>query len=718
MRYEDLDVPIAGTTLHVRFNPRLTVLAGLDAPRRTRLIELIGGIHAGTVADAHLSVVDMSGRPHIIDAHNRRPGAPRTPGAWTNALRIDAEDLGLPRGPRDPARLATEAELDAALGQTHDLQRQVEQAEATVEQINRLRAELADCEERLANAGSPEDRHQQNRARTLVELERVRSQLAALDAPHTQQERDARLLATTAQTDQLATEWAGIADHLDHLRLELLDQPWMEPDRVERLLGVPATVPDQLAHHVEIHERLLADRSALRARLDQELAAPPPQIPEDPRVLTLATLDQQTLWDAHRAVMQATAAPETPEPAPADRDRTSATTRRWRPGVLIALAALGVAGTVLATTGRNGWPYAAVAVVIALAAGLWAHRPRTDQAAPPANPREGEPDPAAQERWHALVGEVTPAEAATIRAEVTRWAAEKQHPAARRDLTMQLRRAIEQVDAELAAGQPRLAEALAPYGLDADTENLSVRLAEQVRGGGLARLQHELVDTEQAEAKITERLETELHALGFEAGDLSARLAAYEAELDAAERRDQLRRDAPDRSVLQIRKHRLEARLNRTPPPGSAALPGPEDPATVELRRRRDDLQARLAGLSDPDLRGRQRRLHATQDRVQSLREALEAEAGVTVARPVDHLVDTLVRYRSDATDPGAEPLPALLDDPFTATPAPLRQRLLDALLVVSELVQVVVLTNDDAVVRWAETHAGHPHVSLVAPPR
>lgn len=764
MRYEDLDLPMGGAALHLHFNPRLTILAGLDPGQRAGLIDAICNIHAGIAPDAHLSVVDMNGRPRIIDAHSASSDAPRTSAGWASALTFDADDLGLPTGIPDRTRRVAERELDTATARVDALRAELAAAEHAADHAARLRTELADCHRQIADAGSSDDAHQQLRARTLVRVEQIRTQLAALDAPASQRARDDRLLAATAETSRLATEWAQLADHLDHLRAELLDHRWPDDDELGTLVRVPPSIPVSLIENVEARDRLHADRAALTNRLEHELSIPPPEDPADPRIQTLALVDQENLWMTHRAVMMATEAldearraeKELHEADPATTARIDglhrATTeadetveRRWLASILAIVVALCVAALLPVAEFQPVTALIPLAVASIVAVGglvvprIRARRaPRAEQALLAelgvadigAYHAQLDDDPqserwrraeriianyeTAQAEWYQLVGSITPEEATGLEAEVTRWATDG-NPGRRRRNIAALERGITQADEELGTLHRKLRPALVPYGIDPDTDGLADALTRRVADGAVARLVRDLADAEEAEAKVTARLESELHLLGFEAGDLSARIAAFGTALDAADRRDRLRRQAPPRQELEAEEARLSFRLAQTPPPVSTNLSTPDRPID-ELRRRAAQLERELARVDDPDLAPLRRRVDAAETHAAQLAARLATDNTVAVNRPVDHLVDTLVRYRPGSGDPGSEPLPAILDDPLAATPLALKRQLLDALVVVSELVQIVLLTDDPDVLAWGRHHTGHAHIDLIAP--
>lgn len=765
MRYEDLDLAIGGTALHLHFNPRLTVLAGLPASQRTHLIDSISGIHAGTIPDAHLSVVDMNGRPRIIDARSPPAGPPRTPAQWAASLGMGAADLGLPDGDPDPDRPGDGAGLESTLIDAAETRQQISAAEATLADHARLRAALADAEARLAAVASPDGRRQRDRSRTSTELRVVRAQIEATTASAAEIARDEHLSATAREPERLASSWAELADELDALRVQLRDHRWLEPDEVDELADIPDTIPEDLAKAIEARDTLRGEIDSLRARLDHERDHPSDEIPKDPRVLTLALVDQDTLWMAHRALVMATDALEAAQREEeanvedgeewserlerlhrATVDAATAAERRWLPAVLIATIAVCIAALVPAAGFAISLAIAPLVVAVAAIVfgtalprvrvrrarraeqdglahtgvdDIAAYRARMD--VQPGSERWQRAEriindyQMAYAEWYELVGTVTPTEATEVEQAVAAWV-EQMNASGHRETAADMERSIEKAEEKLTETNRELADALAAYDLEPDIENLTDALADKTAEATIARLQRALVATEQAEAEVTGELESELAALGFTDGGLRERLVAYAGELGAAQRRIQLRRTAPPADELEAHRIRLESRLRRIPPPSSSALPDPGDESTSELRRHRDELRARVEALVDPDIAALRGRLARTERRIDGTSDDAGRALEGMIEEPRDHLVDLLVRYRPDTTDPGDEPLPVLLDDPFHATPTNLKHQLLDALIEVSELVQVILLTDDDDVVEWAHGQLPHEHVELLAP--
>jgi len=771
MRYDELRLPTGDAELHLQFHSRLTVLAGLSGSQRSQLIDAVAQLNRGALRGGSVALVDAGGRRRIIDdltGTDPTMQAERNAGAWRSLLAVGSEDLGLPRASDDPGRVALQGELDAA---RREADRAREALAVAREERRRHAADLADlteCETRLADLGTESDRHRHNRARALVETEQVRASLEALDAAQSQISRDDRLIGATTDIQALADEWADISERLDRLKGELGQQPPLDDQELADLIDVPDEIPESLAAAVAARDRLRAQRNDLKGVLERVLEAPSTSTPTDARVLTLGTLDQETLWLTHRDVLLATEALQEVQRVeeermlvdPAERHRVEhahneaeaaaeLADHRWLPSVLTAtIAACAAAMLLVADLWIVAVPVLLLVSLVSIGVGvgiprLRLHRARQHESAVLAqvgatdigdylgrfneNP-DGERWLRAERviddyqnacrEWAALVGDISVADATVLEERVHRWVARTDRSRMERETT-KIRRQIDRNSAEMQQVSDRLKAMLEPFGLDANSGTLAASLRDRVLAGRTARLQAEITDTEEAEGKLTHRLETELSALGFEAGSLATRINSYGRELDAARHRAQLRREAPDRVDLEARLDELEAQLAIPEPEPSRSLSSesePLDPAIVELRERRERLATRTAAFTNPDTGELKRRLSRVEGRVASLEASLATERGLVVANPVDHLVETLIRYRPMWPTTEQEPAPAFLDDPFAATSPSLKLQLLDAVVEVARVVQVILLTDDPDQLEWARDAERRGLLGLIAP--
>ncbi len=771
MRYDELRLPIGDAELHLRFHTRFTVLAGLSGAQRRHLIDAVTQLNRGAMRGGSVALVDSGGRRRLIDdltGADPAAHAQRSAGAWRSLLAVGAEDLGLPRASDDPGRVALQRELD-------DARRDAEQARhalaAAREERRRHAADLAaltECEARLADLGTESDRHRHNRARALVELEQARASLEAVDAAPFQVARDERLLAATTDIQALADEWADIGERLDQLTGEFSQRPPLADQELADLIDVPDEIPESLAAAVAERDRLRSQRNDLKGVLDRVMEAPTASTPTDARVLTLAALDQHTLWLTHRDVLLATEALHEAQRAeearmlvdPAERERveqahdrtTAAATsadQRWLPSVLTAtIAACAAAMLVLTDLWIALVPLALVISLVSVAVGVGIPRAKLlrarqhesavlsqvgasdigDYLARFNENRDGERWQRAErviddyqlacQEWTNLVGDISVADATVLEERVHAWV-ERSDRTRRERETTKIRRQIDRNSAELQQVSESLRAMLEPFGLDPHSGALAAALQDRVLAGRMARLQVEITDTAEAEGKITHRLGTELSALGFEAGSLATRISSYGRELDAARHRVQLRRDAPSRDELEARIVHLEDQLAAPAPPAGpvrTSATGPPNPAVVELRERRERLATRTAAFANPDTGELKRRLGRIEGRIAGLETSLTTERGLVVANPVDHLVETLVRYRPMWPTAEQEPAPAFLDDPFAATSSALKLQLLDAVVEVTRVVQVILLTDDPEQIAWAREAEHRGLLNLVAP--
>lgn len=782
MRYEELSLPLAGGLFQIRFHQHVTVLAGLGGRDRSALIDAIANAAAGQVPGGRLVYRDRSGRRIVVrdgqmsylddgsDAGPSLLGMNADARGMRNLLYVGAEELGLPRPLDDPAGLAMQTELLSAREELLRTRSEVTSANDLRTRRGRIFVELEKTEATLADLGTNADRYLHNRARTLVELERVRSSLAAVEATSSERARDARLLAATDEVHGLADEWSSTGEYLDQLLVRFRDRPKLGSDDLASLVDVPDSIPAGLAQAIADYESASARCDDLETDIERIASAPRTSSPNDTRVMVLATLDQDTLWMAHR---QALLASEALEAARAEEERYSsfdpkvrehaeathkaATNARaraehlWLPGILISTTMVCLAAlleiTALMPLVAPALLLVAVISLVTLVLFPKARAHKADRAESSAlsgtgaadiqeyrsrfaeNPRSArwaradlivEDYQSAMEDWGALVGNMTLHEVGGLEDQVHDWAS-AQDPSRRTASVDAARRSLEHAHTDLDSSARRLATLLIPFGLQLEDLPMAIGPAihERIQQSQFARLQIELGEAEEAERKITQRLEQYLASIGFEDGSLEARIGAYGWAIDGARQRERLRTEAAPQDELIALRDRLESRLS-TPAP---LLPSIDDssaddegPHVTELRRRRDQLRQEAGAISLPDEQHLHRRLAKLESRVRNLESEISPDAGLLAARPVDHLVETLVRYRPIWPPSVGDPVPAVLDDPFGATPPQLRLQLLDALTEVAKATQVVLLTDDAHVADWARRGAARGALSLLEP--
>jgi hypothetical protein len=782
MRYEELSLPLAGGLFQIRFHQHVTVLAGLSGRDRGALIDAIANAAAGQVPDGRLVYRDRSGRRIVVrdgqmsylddgsDAGPALLGMNADAREMRNLLYVGAEELGLPRPLDDPAGLALQTELLAAREELLRTRNEVASASELRSRRERILSELEKTEATLADLGTNADRYLHNRARTLVELEQVRSALGAVEASTIERARDARLLAATDEVHGLADEWSVTVERLDQLLVRFRDRPKLSSDELAHLVDIPDAIPAGLAQAIADYESASARCDELETDIERLAKAPRSPAPSDTRVMVLATLDQDTLWMAHRRAVlafEALAAARDEEKRssvfdPAVRESIEAAhigatesraraERLWLPGILISttmvcLAALlqiaalldlvapllllvavfSLVTMVLIPRARAHQAERAETAALseAGAADIHEYRSRFDE-----NPRSArwaradlivEDYESAMEHWSSLVGNMTVDEVGELEDQIHDWTS-AQDPSRRSASVDAARRSLRHAQADLESSARRLATLLVPFGLQLEDLPMAIgpMIHERIQQGQFARLQIELGEAEEAERKITHRLEQYLASIGFEDGTLEARIGAYGWAIDGARQREHLRTEAAPHDELIALRDRLESRLSTPAPPppslGDASAPD-EGPHVTELRQRRDLLRREAGAISLPDEQNLHRRLAKLESRVRNLEAEISPEAGLLAARPVDHLVETLVRYRPIWPPSVGDSVPAILDDPFGATPPQLRLQLLEALTEVAKETQVVLLTDDAHVADWARRGAARGALSLLEP--
>ena len=328
--------------------------------------------------------------------------------------------------------------------------------------------------------------------------------------------------------------------------------------------------------------------------------------------------------------------------------------------------------------------------------------------------------------WVELVGpDVDVHEAKALEAEVRAYHTALQNLGGAADEIEQLRTDLaERAEPAVAATLDALAQACAPYGLSADDvadpDQPSPRAwprrstAAAPPGPRVSSRWPRPGSTTPAASSSAQLLQ-----LGFDAGELDARVGALEWAVARATRARGSPRQRPT--------DRGDRGRARDPPGRGPRLHRPEwatvspseaeAPDIGELEERREKLLVRLEEVQpEVDVVRLADRQAAVERRVM----ALEARHGGhdangdpgAVADIQQHLLGRLTQAAT--AGPQGDPVPAVLDEVFLRVPAERKWDLLDLLHRLSERHQLIYLSDDPFVAAWASQKAGD--VSLLAP--
>ncbi|MFN8017630.1 MAG: hypothetical protein U0P45_05860 [Acidimicrobiales bacterium] len=675
---------------------------------------------------------------------------------------LRAADLGLDPD-RDEARVG--ADLVAAQAAVEQLQAERAEAQAFIVQIEDWEAELAVLDERIAQL--PDEIARWTWLQQRNKLDRMRAQLAALDQAADGDDRaaDARLLQAVEELRSAGETWAEASTAAHELAERLGPLPPVSGPDLARVAQTPDELPADLDERIAdiqaAHEVRLAAEQALEA------ATAEAEDPGDLIVYELARLDQDLLWNAHNAAVEAQAAYDAALAArdeETDPDQEAAieaahgqvvacqrdVEQRFRPGILgastLAVGAL-LAGVQVALPIGVVMLVAAVAMAVwllvvprkALAAaqraeeealsgaeaGSWLglHLRRIDHVMSPEDRTQlstaRDVRTTTRMDWEQLVGTVT-LEKAGEREDAIRTYAAAIDPEARAARERIATEALDQARKHERASHRALLEGLEGYGLtakgalDLDPSQIHRVLEQRVAAGRFAReaveLQH-LTATATSSGAILDRL---LAQLGFTDGDLPGRLERAIIAVEAARRRhgDEeaiAARDELEAAIAalaqEVEHHR---RIGWDVLPSSAAE---EPPRQAEIMDARRELAARIQQTRRPDLADVERRLGVASDRVRSLEAELAGLAqGATGIRR--RLADRI--GRTTWLGDQEECLPLLVDDAFAEMEPGELFKLLDMIVRLSSRTQVVLLTSDATIARWARREAEHGTITLL----
>ncbi len=783
MRLQQLALRVhGGEGQTLRFHERVTVISALAIEDRHGVVEVLLGALAGepTVA-CELAYVEHTGQRVTVKQTSdgafhvfHDDGTPAIPPHVTIGLSVhdlfrlmyvDGPRLGIPACGSEPRELM---EARAALAALTD---QLDAARVARDAADALRLELVAIDEQIrqVEVGRPRRRY----ARLVLDREALEAERAALSSSPEDAEADRVLAARLALLRPLAARWRATARRLSDERQVFGDRERLDQATLAGALSIPDRVPPDLDQLVEALAAAEARRITLSAKLANLLGGRVAS-PSHPDVARLARADQDELWDtcaralaaaarleeeslraggllpdqgeaAPRAVAEIESAHEAVEAAQVVVDKR-------RPGRLAAggAAALGAAAIPVAPL------VAPLALAGSAAAAYWsvlAPRQQLVEARTwesEALGRAGVPtylsfhlrrlnamqDPVIRHRlestgrahrkamhhWRLLAGELAPAEAMVVEAEVRAYAAALEAlDDLGEDVNETRRLLVEQVEPQVERAREALLEACRPFGVEHATlaADLVRQLAQVAR---IARLQQQLEDAEAEEAEARLLVDQTLQQMGYVEGDLAERLTRFESVAAAADQRVRDRERGRDAAELERDIARLTEAIEAEwrPEYGSsftASEAREPDPDELASRRELTATAFHTANRLVPDISLISDRRAAVERRVAALERQFES-AGVPTAEKVAEiereLQHRLAALRHCGRD--GEQLPLLLDDCFANLRADAKWQMLDLLDRLAAHAQLVYLTADPDVATWARRRAASGSMSHQAP--
>ncbi|MBX3313075.1 MAG: hypothetical protein KF906_02045 [Actinobacteria bacterium] len=768
MRIEQLVLYGPRDDERVRFGPGVTVFAGLSSDERRALIRTLVDALTGTLSNASVVYVDAQGRKVFADrtgATYADDGTPapaphdvlgRDVAAVTRLLTVGGADLGI----------GGEGSIDELRAELTDARHHLERREEEVRELETRSATLTEWRGAMASLTARIDRADDDRARwdwvqERTRLDELRADLNLAD-PATRGRTDQQILGAVDALRTAGESWAELAAQASELRAGLGPLPAVSQADLDRVASTPADLPPDFTARFEAWRAATDLRLGAEAELHQ--ATLPPRAPDDALVEAFSSLDQQRLWERHAELVEANAAyarlsgPTEASTAPAEAEeaieaahvevvRCQREVERLQRVGIMATGALGLLGLVmvqvvhpllglLALVAAAG--IAAAAVVVPrrrLAAAelveeqalqgtdadswLGLHLRRLDTVTDATERKQFERvakrRAAAQVAWDEIAGAVTPEDLAA-RADAVRAHADALNP------KVQARRAEEAKTFATAARKAEEAartavlRGLEPYGFstagpdDLDPEQLASQLPRRIAAGEVARRALLLTQVERREADAGRHLDDLLRRLGFTDGSIEGRLErAITAVTSARDREGTAPRTAADirREIETVIEH-----LRSTARPTWAGTPDPvnppTDPAVLDARRR--EIAELVASAGTVDVPAARQRVEVARTRVTDLEERLEGLAGR--AGSLQHRLSARLGRTTHLQD-HEESVPVLIDDAFREVPAVQRFDLLDQLDRAAPTTQVIVLSDDDVVARWARDRSNGSNVTL-----
>ncbi|MGK2947742.1 MAG: hypothetical protein ACSLFP_04155 [Acidimicrobiales bacterium] len=692
-----------------------------------------------------------------------------------SALVLGADALGVTARPR---RDDEPPELQEARADLEALATELEAALEEEQQTTGLRSELADVDEQLHRARDGAARRAY--AEVLAALERVRAELATLEGGTSGVDGDRRLLAGADQARSAAQRWeAAEADarSVAGPPTDADDAP--DPDQLERLAQVPGAAPTDLHELVDDVVATTDRRERLDRRL-QDLAVATLPAPSDPLVGDLGLLDQDQVWATAEALAVAGDALDEvrialgglgteeggPDPIVIDQLEAAHTALDDAEREAEAVRVTGVAGAglgvAIAAAGAIGGLLLLVVVGLLIAAGvgtatlllpksrvakaaereqaalaqagatsyLGFHLRRVEATVDPALRQEVEGILAdhgrARAAWVELVGpEIDVARARALEDEIRSYHEALRSLGGAADEIEELRRELAD-HAEPARQQAwdALAATCEPFGLrrgdlgDVATA-VPAMVDAQVEAGRQARRQAEALAARAVADAAAAELDALLLPLGFDSGDLAARVGAMEWAVTGAAEREAARADARPIPEVAADVARLSAEAERLRQPEWASVTAAEadGPSIEELEERQAKLRAELERVRPRvDVARLADRHDALERRVISLEARLGADGGLGDPGALADIQQHLLAHLAEASHAGPhdDPLPVILDDVFARVPADRKWDLLDLLLRLAERHQLVYLSDDPFVAAWGRQRSTDGSITLL----
>lgn len=679
------------------------------------------------------------------------------PEVLAQLMSLTASDLGLEKVPTLPelksdlaAARSALGELGGELEEAKELRARRDHLEQAKDEIDRLLASAEDDAARWAWVG------------LRVRLDSLRAEIAVQDQGSDADDRDRALLAAADRVRELGAAWAEAAAAREELRATMGEGRPVGRSEVETVAMTPDAPPAELPELVHAWQRAL-DHRREAAALQNHVGLEDPAVPDDPMVRALATYDQDELWTAHAAATEANREYEQERVALGGEERTldpeiegdietahlevvraqRRVEKRWVPGLLMAstLSVASIGAGVVAPLLAIG------ALVMAIGAAVWLLAwPRKQLAAAQKaeeaqlarsgaeswlglhlrrldgvldQPGRQKLEAAAHRRavalvdWQDLVG-TTPLEVVGAAEEAIRAHARTMDPSARAARLSDAKVAVADAERLERVAGDALVAAGAPYGVDRSTppDQVEAVISSRVAAGRVARRWRDLLDLETDAEQRSAELDRFLGRLGFGDGELEVRLGWVIEATTQAKERALARGSHRDPVEVMAEIARLEKELAARHRATWTNSPDPVEPPTDPdvLEKSRLDVVSQLSTGGRADVLGAQRRLDAMSARVRDL----EAGLGELSDGPIP-LHKRLLAKVARTTYHGAieESVPILLDDPLAAVGAEQRCDLLDMLLRLSEKTQVIYLTDDPVVSRWARERAAQGDVAL-----